>query len=101
MKYPCFTGRDTSMNGTKGVSSNMNFFDSMHLYGLIISDLLNFFHVYMVFCLICLADITHLMQMAITSERLHKQSMVIRQICRLFPMRRVVTFSSLTQHIQL
>ncbi|THU62933.1 hypothetical protein C4D60_Mb01t10370 [Musa balbisiana] len=26
--------------------------------------------------------------MAITSERLHKQSMVIRQICRLFPMRR-------------
>ncbi|CAL9173990.1 unnamed protein product [Musa hybrid cultivar] len=27
--------------------------------------------------------------MAITSERLHKQSMVIRQICRLFPMRRV------------
>ncbi|RRT86187.1 hypothetical protein B296_00002591, partial [Ensete ventricosum] len=36
------------------------------------------------------ADITHLMQMAITSERLHKQSMVIRQICRLFPLRRVV-----------
>ncbi|RZR93848.1 hypothetical protein BHM03_00022432 [Ensete ventricosum] len=50
---------------------------------------------------VILPDITHLMQMAITSERLHKQSMVIRQICRLFPMRRVVTFSSLTQHLQL
>ncbi|KAJ0988592.1 hypothetical protein J5N97_006948 [Dioscorea zingiberensis] len=27
--------------------------------------------------------------MAITSERLHKQSLVVKQICRLFPMRRV------------
>lgn len=32
------------------------------------------------------------MQMAITSERLHKQSVVIKQICKLFPQRRVSTW---------
>lgn len=32
-----------------------------------------------------------LLQMAITSERLHKQSVVIKQICKLFPQRRVST----------
>ncbi|PIA33339.1 hypothetical protein AQUCO_04100038v1 [Aquilegia coerulea] len=31
-----------------------------------------------------------LSQMAITSERLHKQSVVIKQICKLFPQRRVI-----------
>lgn len=29
-------------------------------------------------------------QMAITSERLHKQSVIIKQICKLFPQRRVL-----------
>ncbi|XP_057973373.1 uncharacterized protein LOC131161556 [Malania oleifera] len=36
--------------------------------------------------LICTQSLGH---MAITSERLHKQSVVIKQICRLFPHRRV------------
>ncbi|XP_022768271.1 uncharacterized protein LOC111312349 [Durio zibethinus] len=35
---------------------------------------------------ICAQSLAH---MAITSERLHKQSMVIKQICKLFPQRRV------------
>lgn len=30
-----------------------------------------------------------ILQVAITSERLHKQSVVIKQICKLFPQRRV------------
>ncbi|KAF9593214.1 hypothetical protein IFM89_020709 [Coptis chinensis] len=37
--------------------------------------------------LICTQSLGH---MAITSERLHKQSVVIKQICKLFPQRRVV-----------
>jgi len=32
---------------------------------------------------------TFILQVAITSERLHKQSVVIKQICKLFPQRRV------------
>ncbi|RXH90864.1 hypothetical protein DVH24_006809 [Malus domestica] len=36
--------------------------------------------------LICTQNLGH---MAITSERLHKQSVVIKQICKLFPQRRV------------
>ncbi|XVF64699.1 hypothetical protein PTKIN_Ptkin09bG0188400 [Pterospermum kingtungense] len=36
--------------------------------------------------LICTQSLGH---MAITSERLHKQSLVIKQICKLFPQRRV------------
>uniref|UniRef100_A0A1D1XVA4 Uncharacterized protein C18H10.19 n=1 Tax=Anthurium amnicola TaxID=1678845 RepID=A0A1D1XVA4_9ARAE len=36
--------------------------------------------------LICTQSLGH---MAITSERLHKQSVVIKQICKLFPLRRV------------
>ncbi|MBA0647992.1 hypothetical protein Goklo_015792, partial [Gossypium klotzschianum] len=36
--------------------------------------------------LICTQSLGH---MAITSERLHKQSVVIKQICKLFPQRRV------------
>lgn len=31
------------------------------------------------------------LQMAITSERLHKQSVVMKQICKLFSQRRVST----------
>ncbi|KAI4307342.1 hypothetical protein L6164_030542 [Bauhinia variegata] len=37
--------------------------------------------------LICTQNLGH---MAITSERLHKQSVVIKQICKLFPQRRVI-----------
>ncbi|KAL3640767.1 hypothetical protein CASFOL_015735 [Castilleja foliolosa] len=36
--------------------------------------------------LICTQSLGH---MAITSERLHKQSVIIKQICKLFPLRRV------------
>ncbi|MFQ6653246.1 hypothetical protein Gotur_024741, partial [Gossypium turneri] len=46
--------------------------------------------------LICTQSLGHVrsltfskLQMAITSERLHKQSVVIKQICKLFPQRRV------------
>ncbi|MBA0837463.1 hypothetical protein Goarm_009621, partial [Gossypium armourianum] len=42
--------------------------------------------------LICTQSLGHTfskLQMAITSERLHKQSVVIKQICKLFPQRRV------------
>ncbi|XP_040968114.1 uncharacterized protein [Gossypium hirsutum] len=39
--------------------------------------------------LICTQSLGH---MAITSERLHKQSVVIKQICKLFPQRRVSKF---------
>ncbi|KAL0439913.1 UNVERIFIED_CONTAM: hypothetical protein Slati_2474300 [Sesamum latifolium] len=37
--------------------------------------------------LICTQSLGH---MAITSERLHKQSVIIKQICKLFPQRRVI-----------
>lgn len=41
-------------------------------------------------------------QMAITSERLHKQSVIIKQICKLFPQRRVliqiIIFANLLSH---
>jgi hypothetical protein len=36
--------------------------------------------------LICTQSLGH---MAISSERLHKQSVVVKQICKLFPLRRV------------
>ncbi|KAM5575863.1 hypothetical protein ABKV19_014684 [Rosa sericea] len=41
--------------------------------------------------LICTQSLGHVRKlMAITSERLHKQSVVIKQICKLFPQRRVI-----------
>lgn len=38
-------------------------------------------------------DLDYELQMAITSERLHKQSVVVKQICKLFPQRLVVSIN--------